>query len=586
MAEPQEDSTGVTEPALEVVGSRRRSGSFEAAEPGTASGASAAATVPRGPALVETSADAVRRRELETTRRFIRLVLVLIAATSASVPFLNGDEGAAPVLWAGFALGLLGAGRTAWVLRRRNRYDSGDAAVFAAAAITAGTAGVYYFGFFSPAPLATTMGIFFFSLGRDQRLSAIIFLVTTGLHALVMGLIIGGVIQDRGVISVTGVDTSSQVAVGALVVVVFSLTYWIARSTSEAMLAATQEMEAAVRAVVQREALLEEARRELDQALRVGGPGRFTEQRLGSFDLGLLRGRGAMGDVYEARHVETDARAAVKLLHREVLRNPIHVQRFLREARIAQSLEMDNVVRVLEIGGDDSPVPYMAMELLEGIDLGSMLRQRRRLPPGEVVELLRQIGRGVDAAHAAGVVHRDLKPHNLYRARAPDGEVWKILDFGVSRLLDASDTLTAGQAVGTPSYMSPEQALGRRIDHRADLFALGVVAYRSITGRPAFTGAEIPQILYNVVHCTPPQPSRLLEVPPAVDDVLLVAMAKRPADRFATAAELAGALAAALEGRVGPAVRMRAGRLARRFPWNRRPETELGADEENVTDLE
>jgi eukaryotic-like serine/threonine-protein kinase len=580
MAQPQDDeTTGVTEPALEPEAPTRRSGPLPTLQAGsTVSSVGARST--RAP--VETPADAVRSRELEATRRFVRLVLVLISAVCLSLPFLEGDPTAALVLLVGFSIGLAGAARTAWVLRRRNRYDSGDAALFATTSIIAGTSGVYYFGFFSPAPLATSMGIFFFSLGRDPRLSAVIYAVTTAAHALISGLLIAGVMEDRGVISVAGVDPRNQVAITALVVVVLSLTYWIARKTSDAMLEATEEMEAAVRAVVQREALLEEARRELDRALRVGGPGRFTEQRLGGFDLGLLRGRGAMGDVYEARKVDTGDRAAVKLLHREVLRNPIHVQRFLREARIAQSLDVENVVQVLEVGGDDSPVPYMAMELLDGIDLASILRQRRRLPPDEVVEMLRQVSRGVDAAHAAGVVHRDLKPHNLFRSHDGEREVWKILDFGVSRLLDASDTLTAGQAVGTPSYMSPEQALGRRVDHRADLFALGVVAYRSLTGRPAFTGAEIPQILYNVVHCTPPQPSKLVEVPAAVDEVLLVAMAKRPADRFASGAELATAVENALAGRVDPAVRSRARRLARRFPWNLRADREPSSDSEKT----
>jgi serine/threonine-protein kinase len=216
------------------------------------------------------------------------------------------------------------------------------------------------------------------------------------------------------------------------------------------------------------------------------------------------------------------------------------------------------------------------MELLAGTDLASLLRRRRRLPGREVIDLLRQIGRGLDAAHRLGVVHRDLKPQNLFLADTAEGQVWKLLDFGVSRLVGADSSLTRGQAVGTPSYMSPEQARGRDVDHRADLFALGVVAYRALTGRPPFSGREVPQILYSVVHAMPPRPSEVADLSPAVDDVLAVAMAKRPADRFDTAAELAEALEAALAGRVALALQARADRLTLRWPWGR--DVRMGED--------
>jgi serine/threonine-protein kinase len=334
---------------------------------------------------------------------------------------------------------------------------------------------------------------------------------------------------------------------------------------------AVAEFHYKTRELAQRDALLLEARRELDQALKVGGPGRFTEQRLGSFELGVLLGRGAMSDIYEAVHVESRAPAAVKLLHRDVLSKPQYVRRFLREVRIAAALDLPNVVRVLEVGGDDAPIPYIAMERLRGVDLAQLLRAQRRLNARTVIEMLRQVARGVDGAHAAGVIHRDLKPQNLFQHELPDGShEWKVLDFGVSRLLDDASSLTDGHAVGTPSYMSPEQARGRDVDRRADIFSLGVIAYRSLTGRPAFTGREIPHILHEVVFGMPPRPSETTRLPSAVDNVLAVALAKKPADRFETAAALVDALEEALLGVANAELAARADRLIDKIPWGRR----------------
>jgi serine/threonine-protein kinase len=353
-----------------------------------------------------------------------------------------------------------------------------------------------------------------------------------------------------------------------LVEVIFLLTFLSARGTHAAMIQAITEMEAAVREAAQREALLLEARRELERALKVGGPGRFTEQELGGYRLGVLRGRGAMGDIYEAVPVDGGDKVAVKLLHREVLRDGEQVRRFLREAQLAGSIDEPNVIRVIDVGSADAPVPYLVMELLDGNDLATELREHQRLTPAYVVDMMRQICHGVEAAHRAGIVHRDLKPRNLFRIETPDGmPQWKVLDFGVARLIDAGATLTRGQAVGTPSYMSPEQARGRECDHRADIFALGLVAYRALTGRPAYTGREVPQILYDVVHAMPPRPSAVASLPPEVDHVLAIALAKLAKHRFDNAGELATALEDALSGEISDEHRELAVALTDRYPW-------------------
>jgi eukaryotic-like serine/threonine-protein kinase len=526
------------------------------------------ATVPspvasRRPAGVD---QAMREHEMGAMRGFVRLVVVLVVSVAVAVPFFDAGAAESAMMLAGLGVALAGALRTGWVLRQ-DRLESIDVALFGAACTVGGAAGIYFFGVFSPAPLATIMAVFFFGMQRSPRVAAAIYGTTAVIHGAGMLLMTAGWIDDRGLVAGDAVTVRNRLGMAILSQLVFALVYLLARAVHRAVVDAAVRLEESTRAIAQREALLEEARRELERALEIGGPGRFTEQRLGCWQLGVLCGRGAMGDVYHATHVDSGERAAVKLLHRDAVQEPGHLRRFLREARIANSIDVPNVVRVIDVGTDEAPVPYLAMELLSGTDLAALLRRQRRLAPAEVVELLRQVGRGLDAAHRAGIVHRDLKPQNLFLAETDDGPVWKILDFGVSRLVDSDSSLTRGQAVGTPSYMSPEQARGRDVDHRADLFALGVVTYRALTGRPAFTGREVPQILYSVVHTMPPRPSELAGLPAAVDDVLAVALAKRPDDRFDRAAELAEALEAALTGRGLPGIRARAERVIARLAW-------------------
>jgi len=203
------------------------------------------------------------------------------------------------------------------------------------------------------------------------------------------------------------------------------------------------------------------------------------------------------------------------------------------------------------------------MERLRGRDLSTILRTKRAMAPDRVVDLIRQVGAGITAAGAAGVIHRDLKPQNVFH----HGTTWKILDFGVSRIADASDTLTAGHVVGTPAYMAPEQASGGSVDHRTDLYALAAIAYRALVGRPPYTGGEVAEMLYRVVHTAPPRPSSLATIPDDVDLALAIGLAKKPADRFTTAAELADALEAALTGALDEVLRRRGELLVRNGAW-------------------
>jgi serine/threonine-protein kinase len=211
------------------------------------------------------------------------------------------------------------------------------------------------------------------------------------------------------------------------------------------------------------------------------------------------------------------------------------------------------------------------MERLVGRDLAELLREHKRLGIQSVLAMVRQIGAGLDAARAAGIVHRDLKPRNVFLAREDIGDRWKILDFGVARVA-GEETLTHNQIVGTPSYMAPEQANGSEVTHRTDLYALGVIAYRALTGHPAFEGEKTAEILYRVVHSMPLRPSVAAPVHPDVDLALAIAIAKAPADRFVSAAEFASGLEAAALGALDSALRARAERLLAELPWGGAPE--------------
>jgi len=204
------------------------------------------------------------------------------------------------------------------------------------------------------------------------------------------------------------------------------------------------------------------------------------------------------------------------------------------------------------------------MERLEGHTLAEILRGRRALGPQEVVDLVRQVGTGITAAGAAGIIHRDLKPQNVFLHQG----TWKILDFGIARAIDHGDTLTAGHVVGTPSYMAPEQASGGTVEHTADLYALAAIAFRSLTGQPPYPPGEIAETLYKVVHTAPPRPTSITpSLPPDIDLVLAIGLAKRPQDRFQTAAELAAAIAGAFAGALHPAIRARGEDLVRGGAW-------------------
>ena len=517
--------------------------------------------------------EALRESEIRRTRRFAPITIGMGLAILPLLPLLGGDPDVKRWLIVAALVAMSAVAYLWWLTGDPARYTEGRVGAAYAIAIGCLFVAVYYFGVFSGAPAVLSLGIFFVALGRSTRMAAALYVYTATLQAALAAAIISGALPDPGLITGGANPTDEQVIMQLAVQIVLFATFLIARATRNQLDTAVADHDAVVRQVARRDALLDEARQELERAMQLGGPGRYSGHSFGSFTLDNIIGRGAMGEVYDAVHRESGEPAAVKLLSMAALGKAGQLARFYREAQAAARLDSPHVVRLLEVGDRDSPLPYLAMERLEGADLGHYLRHGPGLDPQRVVDMVTQIARGLDDAAAAGIVHRDIKPQNLFLATMADGSsTWKILDFGVSKLGDHGGTLTQGHLVGTPMYMAPEQAKSDEVDHRADVYALGAVAYRVLTGQPPFPGKDLPSILYDVVFKMPARPSDIARVSPDVDRVLAIAMAKGAADRFDSAGELAAALDSAVRGRLARPLRARADALIESHPWGRRLE--------------
>jgi len=284
----------------------------------------------------------------------------------------------------------------------------------------------------------------------------------------------------------------------------------------------------------------------------------------GSYTVLRLLGHGGMGAVYEAQGARLpDKRFAVKVL--TVARGPRseEYRRFHQEATIISRLGHPNIVAVVDFDHTDQGLPFMVMEHLEGEDLQQLLEREGALPMERALPLFSGVCAGLQAAHEQGVVHRDIKPQNIFIQRAGQEQVPKLLDFGISKLHGAGAGLTASRAtMGTPHYMSPEQAWGvtEKMGPRSDLFSLGAVMYRALGGRLPFEGDSLPAVIHAVTSHDPEPLHRVNSaVPAAVSTVVAQAMAREPEQRQASAAELLAQLQQAAERHEPPAVAHRAG---------------------------
>jgi serine/threonine-protein kinase len=282
----------------------------------------------------------------------------------------------------------------------------------------------------------------------------------------------------------------------------------------------------------------------------------------GAYQITRLIGEGGMGAVYEAVQLRLNKRVAVKVMARELAADREALARFHREAQITSHLGHPHLVNVVDFGAAESGEPYLVMEYLDGEDLEHRIKRVGRLPVEAAVHVTRQMASALSAAHGQGIVHRDLKPANVFLLQvAGEQDFVKILDFGISKVKAAGTKLTRPRAVlGTPNYMSPEQATGMvdEIDHRTDQWAVGCIVWEMLSGRSPFVGEDVSTLLYQIIKLAPqPLGKRVPNLPPGVELVLRRALSKKVTDRypsitdFARALEFAG-LGRATEGTPAP----------------------------------
>jgi eukaryotic-like serine/threonine-protein kinase len=276
-------------------------------------------------------------------------------------------------------------------------------------------------------------------------------------------------------------------------------------------------------------------------------------EQFGNYRAISLLGEGGMGAVYLAEHPAIGRRVAVKVLHKNYIRDESLLTRFLNEARAANAIRHPNIIEILDSGTIADGTPFLVMELLEGESLGARIRRVGPLPIATAVEFAYQTASALGAAHKKGIVHRDLKPDNLFVVpdpHEPDRERIKVLDFGIAKLQQGSagDSVKTrtGTLMGTPIYMSPEQCRGTRtVDHRSDIYSLGIIFFEMLCGQPPFVSEGFGELVNMHLNVQAPAPSsQRPDIPPAIDAVVLKMLAKNPDDRFPDMHEVQMALKA------------------------------------------
>src|SRR5512133_3619089 len=276
----------------------------------------------------------------------------------------------------------------------------------------------------------------------------------------------------------------------------------------------------------------------------------MTGSVIAGFRVISLVGEGAMGSVYLAEEIATGRRVALKVLAAELSRDERFRQRFLRESQVASSLDHANVVATVA-AGDEHGLLYLAMAYVEGSDLRELLRREGRLDPQRALNLVAQVAQALDAAHGAGLVHRDVKPGNILVAPENGGEHVFVCDFGLARHVSSVSSLTSERGfVGTIDYVPPEQIEGSPIDGRADVYSLGCVLYECLAGAGPFDRESELSVLFAHLNDPPPRVTELRpELPVTFDHVFETALAKSPDQRYSSCGELARAARAALAGK-------------------------------------
>jgi len=267
------------------------------------------------------------------------------------------------------------------------------------------------------------------------------------------------------------------------------------------------------------------------------------------YEISSVIGEGGMGVVYAARHRALGKRFALKALRRDLATDREIAARFMQEARTAASVSHPGLVEITDFGTLPTGQPFFVMELLEGQSLSQLIRRGGPIPAARGIEIVRQIADALGTAHEHSIVHRDLKPDNIHISSGVAGrDHVTIVDFGLAKVVGASRLTRAGMVFGTPHYMSPEQAQGDPTDHRADIYALGVVMYEMFTGRVPFEADSYMGVLTKHMYMAPTPPSQLVGIDKlgVLEDIILRCLEKKPEHRYRTLRELIGDLELAL----------------------------------------
>ena len=264
-----------------------------------------------------------------------------------------------------------------------------------------------------------------------------------------------------------------------------------------------------------------------------------------------LIGKGGMGNVYEAKHLHMGLPVAVKILHPHLVTDSTAVERFRREARSARTVNHPNAISIMDFGVTSDNVLYLVMELINGISLQEVLKKETTIESSRAVRIMRQVCLAVDVAHQKSIIHRDLKPDNiLILDYGKDTEKVKVIDFSIAKMKESGkdpNLTSAGVVVGTPQYISPEQAQGLELDNRSDIYSMGIILYQMLTGNVPFTGKTSAMLLMQHIQAKPKSPREIKpEIPIRLEQSVLRSLSKQAKDRQQSAAVLAQELEEAL----------------------------------------